>query len=510
MQSGKALHLLAKMETEQDSVSTQPLPIGLLSTPTRGIPNQTLKFVSGRWTQVAYLLTDIFFIALAAAVVFCLRFIPSSWPVFFHDKLPRVPEAAVLREYVGFLLLYTALTLLLCENHGLYRTSRTRSNFSESFAVLRAVIMATILLTAVIYLSKVETISRFVVALTGFLNFFFLSGWRIWKRHVFNKRVANGIGVRNVLILGHRELGLELANLLNRNRSWGYVVQGMICTSDCQSNAIKELSQLLRGYFIDELILLAPLDRKFVREVVLAARSHRVDVKLVPDLYDGMAKGTPVYHVGGLPIFALYQEPIQSLALFVKRIIDIVVSVAISVLISPVLAVIALIVKLDSSGPVLYGSRRVGKKSRIFVCYKFRTMVVNADELKENLRALNERQGPFFKLRDDPRITRVGKWLRKYSLDELPQFWNVIIGDMSLVGPRPHPIDDFEQYSLEHFRRLDVTPGITGIWQVTARQDPSFEKNMALDLEYIENWSIWTDFKILVKTIPAVFSGAGD
>ena len=136
-------------------------------------------------------------------------------------------------------------------------------------------------------------------------------------------------------------------------------------------------------------------------------------------------------------------------------------------------------------------------------------MVANADALKDELRHLNERQGPFFKIGNDPRLTRVGRFLRKYSLDELPQLWNVLKGEMSLVGPRPHPVDDYEQYTLEHLRRLDVTPGITGLWQVSARHDPSFEKNMALDLEYIESWGPWLDLKILLRTVPAVFKGSG-
>ena len=136
-------------------------------------------------------------------------------------------------------------------------------------------------------------------------------------------------------------------------------------------------------------------------------------------------------------------------------------------------------------------------------------MVTEADKLKAQLRASNEREGPFFKIADDPRITRVGRFLRRYSLDEIPQLWNVLRGEMSLVGPRPHPLDDFEHYNLEDLRRLDVTPGITGLWQVTARRDPSFERNMALDLEYIEDWNLWMDLRILYRTVSVVLQGSG-
>jgi lipopolysaccharide/colanic/teichoic acid biosynthesis glycosyltransferase len=136
-------------------------------------------------------------------------------------------------------------------------------------------------------------------------------------------------------------------------------------------------------------------------------------------------------------------------------------------------------------------------------------MVANANEVKDALRARNQREGPTFKIVEDPRITRVGRWLRRYSLDELPQLWNVWKGDMSMVGPRPHPLDDYARYRLEHLRRLDVTPGITGLWQVSARQSSSFQTNMALDLEYIERWSLWMDVRILLKTVAVVFQGTG-
>jgi lipopolysaccharide/colanic/teichoic acid biosynthesis glycosyltransferase len=151
----------------------------------------------------------------------------------------------------------------------------------------------------------------------------------------------------------------------------------------------------------------------------------------------------------------------------------------------------------------------VGKKGRHFYCYKFRTMSVDAERQKEQLRAQNEREGAFFKIADDPRITRVGRFLRRYSLDELPQLLNVLNGEMSMVGPRPHPVDDCARYRLQDLRRLDVMPGITGLWQVTARRDPSFENNMALDLEYIERWNLWMDLKILMRTVGVVFAGSG-
>jgi len=194
-----------------------------------------------------------------------------------------------------------------------------------------------------------------------------------------------------------------------------------------------------------------------------------------------------------------------------KRLLDVVLGSLWLVLSAPIVGLAAVSIALDSTGPVFYSALRVGWKGKNFRCYKLRTMVVDADAAKEELRmSSNERKGPFFKMENDPRITRAGVWLRRFSIDELPQFLNVIRGDMSLVGPRPHPLDDFELYRPEDLRRLEVKPGVTGLWQVTARRDPSFETNMALDLEYIEKWSLGLDARILLKTLPVVLRAEGN
>jgi lipopolysaccharide/colanic/teichoic acid biosynthesis glycosyltransferase len=206
---------------------------------------------------------------------------------------------------------------------------------------------------------------------------------------------------------------------------------------------------------------------------------------------------------------SLGAQPIPVFGMILKRAMDVIGSAIGLALFSPVVLAIAVAIRLDTAGSVYYHAWRVGKKGRKFVCYKFRTMLQSADALKDSLGHLNEREGATFKIANDPRITRVGRFLRKYSLDELPQLWNVLKGDMSLVGPRPHPLDDYDKYDLEHLRRLDVTPGLTGLWQVTARRDPSFEKNVELDVEYIENWSLRMDLTILFKTLAVVVTGSG-
>jgi len=194
---------------------------------------------------------------------------------------------------------------------------------------------------------------------------------------------------------------------------------------------------------------------------------------------------------------------------FLKRSMDLVLAFFALILSLPLLGSLAIMVRLQSRGPILYRSLRVGRYGKVFVCYKFRTMIVDADRSKEGLRSQNERVGATFKMTNDPRVTRLGRVLRRYSLDELPQLWNVLRGDMSLVGPRPHPPDDVRRYEAADLRRLQVTPGLTGLWQVTARRDPSFRRNIALDLEYIERRNLWMDLAILYKTIFAILEGTG-
>jgi exopolysaccharide biosynthesis polyprenyl glycosylphosphotransferase len=326
-------------------------------------------------------------------------------------------------------------------------------------------------------------------------------------------RAERGIGTRNAVIIGAGRVGQALARQLEENKLLGYRFKGFL--DENHSNVpsllgkIEDLSRIAKSEFVDEVFITIPSERELVKRIAIEARQNRLDVKVVPELYDGLAWNAPLHHIGEFPVMEIHWRAIPNLQLAIKRVFDVISSSLMMILCLPGLAVLAAWIKLDSLGPVFYASRRVGKKGRVFTCCKLRTMVSNADDLKESLRTRNERDGPFFKIEKDPRLTRVGKFLRRYSLDELPQLWNVLKGDMSLVGPRPHPIDDFERYSLEHLRRLDVKPGLTGLWQVTARQDPSFETNLELDLEYIENWSLSLDIQILIKTVPEVFRASG-
>jgi exopolysaccharide biosynthesis polyprenyl glycosylphosphotransferase len=315
--------------------------------------------------------------------------------------------------------------------------------------------------------------------------------------------------LRNVLIVGSGIKVAQVAEAIRRDQNSSRLVKGYITENHLHNSyGPTMLSRVAREEFVDELVI-ASSDPSVVEVAVQEARKNKLDIKIAPYVCVPVSANVDVENLGGLPLFKVqdHQRPEYRLAL--KRSLDFVLAIGGLIALSPLLLLIAALIKWDSAGPVFYRAPRAGCRGRQFVCYKFRTMVPDAEALKDDLRVRNERQGAFFKIGNDPRITQLGRFLRRYSLDELPQLWNVLLGDMSLVGPRPHPVDDVSQYELQHLRRLDCVPGITGLWQVTARRDPSFERNVELDVEYIKNWNLWLDVCILCKTVSAVFEGSG-
>ena len=480
--------------------------------PAHGVSNGRRRgrnLVRGLPVQITYGAIDATLVFLVGAFLVTLRF---GLPFPFAARHFEFDQAAG-RAYAGFFLLYATLVVLGCANQSLYRTPRDRSVLDESLMVAKAVAAATVLLVVFIFISGNKEISRLVIVSAGLLNTATLSAWRYFKRRLVLRRAVVGIGVSRILIVGSGRMGKALARWLGENPHLGYSVCGFLDSKSSSDprvlGTVDDLQKIALTQFVDELFITLPADRELVKKTVVEARELGLGLKLVPDLYDGFGWKVPLHMIGGFPVMDLLWQPIPAVGLALKRLLDVTVAASTLLLAAPLFALLAILIKLDSPGPVFYASDRVGRKGNRFKCYKLRTMVVDADLQKHKLRGANERQGPFFKLTNDPRVTRIGRWLRRSSLDELPQLVNVLWGEMSLVGPRPHPVDDFELYSIEHLRRLDVSPGLTGLWQVTARKDPSFETNMALDLEYIENWSLGLDLKIMLKTIPAVMRAEG-
>jgi exopolysaccharide biosynthesis polyprenyl glycosylphosphotransferase len=418
-----------------------------------------------------------------------------------------------LFPFPGMMLLQASVLTLLGHSDRLYQRETIRCAREEQLILFKAVAWSAVLLLAANRCPGFRIVPPGVLMASAAFSFLLMVIWREGRRRIVENRAGSGHAVRNVLIVGAGKVGRELAAGLERDRSAGRIVRGFLddnapVAGDVRGR-IADLSRVARTEFLDEVIIALPHRHVLIGPLIWEAQRNHLDVKVVPDLFGSQSSSLALETVGKIPVLTLRQERIPSFGLALKRMLDVVLSAAGLAIIMPLMAVVALMVKGDSKGVIFYRSLRVGRKGRRFVCYKFRTMVSDAETLKRELRARNQRQGAFFKIADDPRITRAGRWLRRYSLDELPQLWNVLKGEMSLVGPRPHPLDDFERYELDDWRRLAMTPGLTGLWQVTARRDPSFERSMALDLEYILGWSLGMDLKILCKTVPAVLRGSG-
>lgn len=411
---------------------------------------------------------------------------------------------------LGVLLIYGVLFALLGSSERLYHAGPMREPREGKIILGKVVVWATLLTGAVEQFAGIHMISGAVFVIVAFFNYLAMLGWRSWWQWRLTK---NNRHERNVLIIGAGTLGRKVAAQLKQDHPGGLAVLGFLDNSgvigDDVLGRIQDLARVARAEFVDEVIVALPHQHNLASMVIKEAQRNRLGVKLVLELQGLETRPLAIEDCGGIPLLTVHKELAPELGHFLKRVLDVTLSLLGLAMTAPLLAAIALIIKFDSLGPVFYRAPRIGKKGSRFLCCKFRTMVIGADTLKELLRARNERQGACFKITDDPRITQVGRFLRRYSLDELPQLWNVLHGDMSLVGPRPHPLDDFEQYDLEDLRRLDVTPGITGLWQVTARQDPSFQRNVALDVEYIEHWNLWMDLRILYKTVSVVLQGSG-
>lgn len=360
--------------------------------------------------------------------------------------------------------------------------------------------------TAAIFSYLALAISPRLTAVRPLAAWIGLSLLLVLARHHAARSQGEAFRTRHVMIVGNPSFGQALFESLRLDGRVRDVREFLLdrCLLDVQGAAL--MGQIARQACIDEVII-ATADPAIMRVAVREARRNRLDVSVVPDL-SGVHTFACEY-AGGVPLLKVAEQRSPEWELAGKRALDVALAAMGLVALLPVFGLIAILIRSESRGPVLYRSVRVGQKGRRFNCCKFRTMIAGADATKSKLRAQNQRNGAFFKIADDPRVTRVGRVLRRYSLDELPQLWNVLRGDMSLVGPRPHPPDDVARYGTEDLRRLDFVPGITGLWQVTARQDPSFQRCVELDVEYIESWSLWLDFRILWRTIGVVLQGTG-
>ncbi len=466
-------------------------------------------------SSVVWALLDVVTAVLAGLIALRLRLEGHSGPDIQPGVISNLLHPTNMPSFL-MLLVFGVYVVLTSRIFGLYRSSENISGLHEQRMTVQAVLTSGLLLCGTLYLTRGYAVSRLAVLMTVVLTMPLLMFRKALWRKLRERRYLLGLEVRNVLIVGDGRVGHALRNHLESLPHMGFRFKGFISLERGREREaahivgdIRNCVAVARSLFVDEIYFSIPADKRTVVGVVEEARALGIGVRVVPDLYDGLAWNANVEYIGQFPTIPLHRREFPRGAFVLKRGIDIILSTLALIVISPVMAVIAILVRFDSSGPVFYQAERIGRKGRVFRCFKFRTMVPNADRLRKEMAHLNERDNVLFKVQNDPRVTKIGTKLRKYSLDELPQFFNVLKGDMSLVGPRPPLASEVEKYDLAHLRRLDVLPGITGLWQIEARQDPSFDSYISLDTAYVENWSLMLDLRILARTIGVVLAGTG-
>ncbi len=477
---------------------------------------------SKRRVSYTCLLIDLLFIVFSFWISYISRWFRGNigeglrYLVFF--RLELLPA---FNQYVSLFFFFCIATLFFLSNYGLYGTRHGQSWADETISVFKAIALSTLLTVAFVFGTKLYAISRLVLYESTLLVLFFLSIWRTLRRRYLQDLVAAGKNGQNALIIGAGSRGKLLSQELSKRPYLGLKIIGFLDdlkqTGDSIDGKkvlgkINDLERIVRQKFIDEIFVTLHSQKKLVSKILVEAMRLRVGVKMVPEFFENMGGNLKIDYVGIIPLLEYYSIETSERVYMLKRLIDMVFSLLALLILSPLFMIVALLIKLDSRGPVFYISPRIGRKGKIFNFHKFRSMQVNADEQLIQVLDRNEKGGPIFKIKDDPRITRIGRFLRKHSIDELPQLWNVLKGDMSLVGPRPLPTStgSLERYEKdEYLQKINVVPGMTSAYVIEGRSRLSFKEWVKLDLDYVEHWSLGLDLKILVKTLPAVLSRKG-
>jgi len=463
------------------------------------------------WVTVIF---DIVLINAAFRIAYWLRY---DLQLFRSvDPANNVPYSA----YLPLVVLQTIVLLLAMRREGAYDVRRTRPLFDELYGVLNATTTAIMLVIVFVFFYRSLFYSRIMFVYAGLLIVALVGTARLVRRLIMARLRQAGQGIDRLLVIGAGEVGRAVMRNIIAQPELGYQIVGFLDDDPTKSNTdigpikalgpVENLSEVIKAYDINQVIITLPWQyhRKTVR-LVLEAEEAGVRARVVPDLFQLSLGGVDVETINGIPLISIKQTALTGWNLILKRALDLSLSLVIVLLTAPLWALIALAIKLDSPGPVFFTQERAGKYGRPFKVYKFRSMYVGAEAEQQKLAAQNEASGPLFKIRDDPRRTRVGRFIRRTSLDELPQFINVIRGEMSIVGPRPALFSEVAQYQDWQRKRLEIQPGITGLWQVSGRSDLTFDEMVMLDIYYGENWSLGTDIRIMLRTIPQVLFGDG-
>ncbi len=422
--------------------------------------------------------------------------------------------------FTPYALLLTGVLLAQFAMKSLYRLPRNAGLLDYASKIVSSTTTGVAFVVLLTIIQR-PLYSRLIYALAWGTIITLLCAWRGMLISLRRWRWAHGHGRERVLVIGGTGMGRRVMESIVARPHLGYALVGYLEDAGPPSGqrpdghfrhlgTVDELVAFVRSGAVDQVVIALPFwQHNQLPGLVELCREAGVEFRVAPDLYELSFDRVDVGHLGAIPLIGLKELSLTGWNLVVKRAMDLVLTLLAAPIILLLGAIIALEIRRDTPGPAIFRQQRVGRDGKPFMAYKFRTMVADAEARKAELAALNEADGPIFKIRDDPRMTRVGRILRRTSLDELPQFWNVLRGEMSLVGPRPPTPDEVARYEEWHRRRLDVTPGLTGLWQVLGRSDTSFDEMVRLDIYYAENWSPGMDVRILLQTLPVVISGKG-
>lgn len=478
-------------------------------------------------------LSDLFLVTISFVLGYYLRDEILYWPILSSlDKYLLNENLAPIGYYVLYVGLLPVLLFIwgvLLHYFGMYKTIGMVQVPDALLIILKTTLVGFALFGSYVFILNMhDDISRLFIGLTFLSSAILISIEKIAFAKIFkilSKRDTSFksalITFRRILIIGTNKRAVKFIHLINSNPDWGIRIAGLVDIVSGKKGQVIEGHEIIGSLddvpaiinkdIIDEVVFIVPrtwLNK--IEEAMLFCESVGLKVNLAVNLFDLKFLKAKQTDLKGFPLLAFERESANLSLLFVKRIFDFIVAGIGLFVLAPLFLCVIVLVKLTSKGPVFFKQMRCGLFGRQFVFYKFRTMVVDAEARLKDIQQYNEMDGPVFKMTNDPRVTRIGKWLRKFSIDELPQLWNVFIGDMSLVGPRPPLPHEVKNYDIWQRRRLSMRPGITCLWQMSGRSSiVNFQEWMKLDLDYIDNWSLMIDLKILFKTIPVVLLGIG-
>ncbi|MCB0063942.1 MAG: sugar transferase [Caldilineaceae bacterium] len=470
--------------------------------------------VPAEWHPYLLLLTDALLILLAFGVAYYAR---------YELQLGRLVDPANrvgITAYIPFAALLVLIALFSYRFSGIYPYQPGRSLIEETYTIGTATTLAVVILSGINLIYEPLGYSRLLFLYTAVLITLFLGVSRFLIGQLRAHLRRYGLGVNHVLLIGAGDVGRMVMRTAVARPELGYHVVGFLDDNPAKGQTdigpfkalgpIENFQHILEQGRIDNVIICLPWQsHQIIQQLLHVCEQYAVRAQIVPDYFHLTKNQIQVEVFNGIPLLSTRDISIRGWNYIVKRTADLILAGVAGVVAGPLMGLIALAIRLDSPGPIIYTQTRIGKNGKPFPCYKFRSMVVDADARKHEIAALNEASGPLFKMRDDPRQTRVGRFIRRFSLDELPQLYNVVRGEMSVIGPRPNLPREVEEYQEWHKKRLAASPGITGLWQVSGRSDLTFDEMVLLDVYYVENWSLALDFHILLRSIPAVLWARG-